>query len=61
MSGDGGSALLDRDDAVRLHGLSFGGRAKGALADPIVQLAALVLLVSVVFSVLPAADIWFMW
>jgi sulfoxide reductase heme-binding subunit YedZ len=58
MGADGGTSVL-HGDAVRLRGFSFGGRVQGALADPIAQLIALILAISIVFSLFPTIDLWF--
>src|ERR1041384_4171083 len=58
MSGDGGS-FVPSAGLVPLPGLSLGGGLPGTLADPIAQLAALVLLVSLVFVAFPGFDLWF--
>ena len=57
MGGDGSG--FGQDAAVGpLPAMSFGGRLHGTLADPVAQLVALVLLVSLVFAAFPSFDVW---
>ena len=59
MSGDGGRSFADGAETAPLRGLSLRGRLGGTMADPVMQLIALILVVSAVFVGFPDLDLWF--